>query len=317
MKPQLAILSMIFTAILVLLIATPFAQAQKLVGTNRPAAVPEGYVVTPFGYFHPSCVREVGSGDTVLADGRVQHADGGVDAAVSACAYPRYSARGEVVAAGPNPPSIGHSWIESGNAVNTTSAFSELTTNWTVPPAPTSSDGQTIYMFPGMEDFDNVELIIQPVLGWDADFENAWGIASWNCCAKGVTWESAPEPVHSGDVILGTIKSTCPAGTKSCAKWNIITEDQTTGKSTTLSKTPSEGQTFTWAQGGVLEVYGIAKCGDYPPNKSTTFSNLALYDINFNKIPSPGWFLFNFYTGLQPQCTYGGRMSTTAVQINY
>jgi hypothetical protein len=40
----------------VLVITTWSAQAQKLAGPNRPAVVPEGYVITPFGYFHPSCV---------------------------------------------------------------------------------------------------------------------------------------------------------------------------------------------------------------------------------------------------------------------
>jgi len=168
-----------------------------------------------------------------------------------------------------------------------------------------------------MEDFATTETIIQPVLGWNADFTDAWGIASWNCCAKGVAWESSPVGVNSGDTIFGTIKSTCEAGTKTCSKWNITTEDQTIGESTTLSETPSEGQTFTWAMGGVLEVYEIVKCSDYPPNKSTAFSNLALYDYNFDNYPSPGWVFFNYYTGLTPQCTYGGKMATTTVTLDY
>ncbi len=77
-------------------------------------------------------------------------------------------------------------------------------------------------------------------------------------------------------------------------------EDTTTGKSTTLTKTPSEGQTFTWAQGGALEVYEIIRCSDYPPNKSTAFYNLALYDNNFNIYSDPGWVLFNYWGGLTP-----------------
>jgi len=79
MKYHLAMLLTIPAASFVLVGLTPSAQAQKLAGPNRPAVAPQGYVITPFGYFHPSCVREVASGDTVLADGRVQHADGTVD----------------------------------------------------------------------------------------------------------------------------------------------------------------------------------------------------------------------------------------------
>jgi hypothetical protein len=123
--------------------------------------------------------------------------------------------------------------------------------------------------------------------------------------------------VNSGDTIFGTIKSTCKAGTKSCSKWDITTEDKTTGGSTTLSNTPSEGQTFTWAQGGALEVYEIVQCSDYPPNGSTEFSTLALYDYNFVKYANPGWVLFNYSTGLTPQCSYNGKMAVSTVTLDY
>jgi hypothetical protein len=49
---------------------------------------------------------------------------------------------GRIVTAETKPRTISHSWIESGNAINTTSSFGELTANWTVPPAPTSDDGR-------------------------------------------------------------------------------------------------------------------------------------------------------------------------------
>jgi hypothetical protein len=318
MKRHLAVLPTILATSFMLVIAIPSARAQKVAGPHRPATVPEGYVITPFGYFHPSCVRPAANGDTVLADGRFQHADGTVEAEAPVCAYPHYTARGEVVTAGPKRPTISHSWIESGNAVNTTSSFGELTANWTVPKTPTKDDGQTVFLFPGMEDYATTETIIQPVLGWNAGFFGAnWSIASWNCCPSGTTNYSTPVQVSSGDVIFGTIQSTCKAGTKSCSKWDITTEDQTTSTSTTLSKTPSEGQTFTWAQGGALEVYEIVQCSDYPPNKSTAFSNLALYDYNFIQYSDPGWVLFNYSTGLTPQCNYDGKMATTKVTLDY
>jgi hypothetical protein len=293
-------------------------QAQKVAGPNRPSAVPAGFVITPFGYFHPSCVREVPSGGTVLADGRVQQVDGTVDAKAPVCAYPHYTAKGEIVTPGPTRPSISHSWIESGNSVNTTSSFGELTANWIVPPPPTTDHDQTVFFFPGMEDYATVETIIQPVLGWDAGFYGKnWSIASWNCCPSGTTNYSHPVEVYPGDTIFGSIKSMCQAGTKSCSKWRIVTEDETTGEGTTLGKTPSEGQTFTWAQGGALEVYEIVKCTDYPPNNETAFTNLALYDNNFQQYSDPGWVFFSYYAGLTPQCSYGGLMNTTTVTLGY
>ena len=60
-------------------------------GPGRPATVPEGYVITPAGYFYPSCVRSLTKGERVLADGRVQHNDGTVDQEAASCAYPHFS----------------------------------------------------------------------------------------------------------------------------------------------------------------------------------------------------------------------------------
>lgn len=300
-------------------IAIPLAQAQRLAGPKRPSAVPAGYVITPFGYFHPSCVRAVASGETVLADGRVQHTDGSVDASAPVCSYPRYTARGEVVTEAPSrvdPLTIVHSWIEDG-ATTTTTAYGKLTATWPVPSAPTAFDGQTVYLFPGLVDFNTDETIIQPVLGWNAFFGEVWSIASWNCCPSGTTQYSSPVQVNTGDTIYGLIKSMCSAGTESCSKWKITTQDKTTHKSTTLSKTPSEGQTFNWAQSGALEVYEIVQCSDYPPDDATKFSKVALFDYNFHKISNPGWSITDYYSGLSPQCNYGGQTTATSVTLDY
>jgi hypothetical protein len=306
-------------ALLLGVTAIPFAQAQKQAGPNRPSAIPEGYVVTPFGYFHPSCVHGVASGETVLADGRVQHLDGSVDAVAPVCSYAHYTAHGDVVArreAGVEPPAIGHSWIEDG-ATTTSTSYGKLTASWVVPPAPTTNDGQTVYLFPGMVDLQTDETIIQPVLGWNSFLGQVWTIASWNCCPSGTANYSKPVEVNVGDTINGTIKSTCAAGVESCTKWDIGTEDFTTKKSTTLANTPSEGQTFNWAQSGALEVYDIAQCSDYPPNGSITFSKVALYDSNFTRIANPGWSITDYFGGLSPQCNYGGETTANSVTLDY
>jgi hypothetical protein len=159
--------------------------------------------------------------------------------------------------------------------------------------------------------------IIQPVLGWNSDFNAAWGIASWNCCDQGTTWESTPVSVSSGDTIQGTTESACKAGTLTCHTWNITTADVTSGKSTILSNSPYEGQTFNWAFAGALEVYNIDQCSDYPPNSSLTFSDVKLYDYNFVLISNPGWTIENDYSGLTPQCNYGGQAAATAVTLDY
>jgi hypothetical protein len=290
------------------------AYAQAPAGPNRPAGVPDGYVITPFGYFHPSCVLQLTEGETLLEDGLViQHADGTIEN-VSACNYPHYTASGQIVTTG-EPPTI-NGWVESANTTTTTS-YGGLTATWTVPPGPTSNNGQTLYFFPGMEDIDHVVSIIQPVLGWNADFAGAWSIASWNCCPSGITVESTPVSVSTGHEIKGTIREACSAGTLSCSKWEVTSEDASTGNSTKLSNTPSEGQTFNWAFGGVLEAYGVVQCSDYPSSDSLTFSNIALYDYNFDRVSNPGWSKPSASSGLTPQCSYGGSVAAKQVKLDY
>jgi uncharacterized repeat protein (TIGR02543 family) len=289
--------------------------AQAPAGPRRPSSVPSGYVITPSGYFHSSCVLHLAKGEMLVADGRVlQRADGTLEE-IPVCKYPRYTARGEMIAPTLRPPSISHSWIED-FSVTTGTSFGEVTATWPVPSAPTSSDGQIVYFFPGLEDVNDIVSIIQPVLGWNADFSGAWGIASWNCCVSGTTQESSPVRVNLGDTIQGTVKSTCSAGTLSCSTWNITTDDVSSGGSTTLSNSPNEGQTFNWAFAGVLEVYNIVQCSDYPPNGEITF-NAALYDDEFNQLSNPGWSFTNLASGLTPQCSYGGQGASKQVTLDF
>jgi hypothetical protein len=290
------------------------AQALPPAGPNRPATVPADYVITPFGYFHASCVAHLAQGDVVRQDeNAIRHADGSSEA-MSACAFPHYDAAGVKVTLdtpGVKAPSISHAWLEYAS-VTTTSSYGELSANWIVPPAPTGNDGQTVYLFPGMEDYQDVVTIIQPVLGWNSDFASAWGIASWNCCVTGTVYESNPVKVNAGDNIFGEMIDTCATGTLSCPTWDVVTEDVTSGASTKLTHTSSQGQTFNWAFAGALEVYNIAHCRDFPPSNSASFYNLALYNDSFAKIASPGWTVTKLSTGVNPQCSYGG---TTPEQL--
>jgi uncharacterized repeat protein (TIGR03803 family) len=252
-----------------------------------------------------------------LEDGRVlQHADGTTES-VPACAYPRYTVRGEIV--GEGPLAITHNYIEYAGATTSTS-YGGLTATWTVPPAPTSNDGQTVFFFPGLDDINDIVTILQPVLAWnDPLLPGAWSIASWNCCVPPTSnnWHSSPVSVSPGDEIKGIIWDTCGAGTVSCPTWKVITEDVSTGLSTTLKGTPSEGQTFNWAFAGALEVYNVEQCSDYPPNGSLTFSDVGLYDYNFNRISNPGWSITNESAGLTPQCGYGGQVAATQATLDY
>jgi hypothetical protein len=225
------------------------------------------------------------------------------------CAYPHYKADGEKVIGDEravDQPTISHAWVEYAGTT-TTSAYGEIYANWNVPPAPATHDGQTVYLFNGLEDYNDVVTIIQPVLGWNSDYASAWGIASWNCCVTGTVFEATPAPVNSGDRIVGAVFDTCAAGTKTCSSWDIITLDETNGNYSELLDTSNFGQTFNWAFGGVLEVYNIAQCGDYPGGGgSLDFYEQYLFNDKFVQIAKPNWKVNNLSSGLTPQCNYGG-----------
>ena len=304
------------TAVLaVLCVSTAQMPAQDVVsmhpsaGVTRPAEVPADYVITPFGYFHPSCVRTLTSGSTVLHDGRVQHPDGTVEETAQSCAYPHY----RVGPSGETKPTI-NSWVEDIDTTST-SSYGELTSTFTVPTAPTTKASQTVYFFPGFQDTNasgSDISILQPVLTWTG--KGPWNISSWNCCLSGTADQSTPVNVNVGDTIYGTITSTCKSGSTSCATWNVLSEDKTTGKSTTLANTPSDGQTWNWGFGAVLESYSVTTCKDFPAAGTISFST-TLYNDSLVAITSPGW-AGELDTTKSPQCSYSQSVGTS-LELKY
>lgn len=298
-------------AITMLVAGLTAAQALTPAGPKRPAAVPADYVITPFGYFHASCVAHLAQGDVLRHDEKTIERANGISESIHVCAYPHYRADGEQVIGDERAvqdPNISHAWIEYAG-ITTTTAFGQIYAEWDVPPAPANNDGQTVYLFNGLEDYLDVVTIIQPVLGWNSDYASAWGIAAWNCCESGTVVEGTPQPVNPGDRLEGYVFMTCGAGTKTCSSWDIVIYDRQNGNFSELLGTSNFGQTFNWAFGGVLEVYNIANCGDYPSPDylgGLGFFNQSVLNDKFATIPAPAWKITNLSSGLTPQCNYGG-----------
>ncbi len=305
-------------AITMLVAGLTAAQALPVAATKRPAAVPAGYVITPFGYFHPSCVNQLAKGDVLHQDEKaIEHTNGSIEK-IQACAFAHYRADGEEVTGDERAvqqPDISHAWIEYAS-ITTSSAYGQIYSEWDVPPTPSDNDGQTVYLFNGLEDIHDVVTIIQPVLGWNSDYGSAWGIAAWNCCVNGQVNEATPAPVNAGDHIEGYVFDNCAAGTKICSSWDIVVVDVTNGNFSQMLGTTNYGQTFNWAFGGVLEVYNIAQCGDYPsPDYAggIGFFNQSVLNDKFDVVASPAWKVTNSSGGLTPQCNYGGSVPKQVV----
>jgi len=148
-------------AIAALAVGVAAANAQAPAGPHRPAGVPDGYLFTPAGFFHPSCVRQVAKHDTVLKDERaIRHADGTFES-IPKCSYPRYRANGKLISEDTGTtindaektvkPLLSGTYVEATSAMSEWS-FGELTATWVVPPMPASYDGQMIAFWPGLQE---------------------------------------------------------------------------------------------------------------------------------------------------------------------
>ena len=301
----------LLTALLVFATSTGLS-AQIEAGSHRPGNVPAEYVVTPFGYFHPSCVQSIGEGEALLANGQVRHSDGSVTGATS-CDYPRYAPDGspKTATAKMQVPEIS-GWLENANFVAAANhSFSGLFAEYAVPQQPIGRDGQILFFFPGLEDINGTESILQPVLTWAT---GQWTVSNWNCCLSDITVQSTPVNVSPGDVIYSSITEDCPPGTLSCATWTIYSIDTHTARNTTLATTPSQGQVFNWAFGGVVEPYYVINCDDYPKNGGESYQ-VIVFDENANTL-EPTWSVAGNTTGT-PQCGYNVLTKPLEVSLEF
>jgi hypothetical protein len=302
--------------------AAPPAPALTTVGqmspAGRPANVPLDYVVTPHGFFHPSCVGQLAKGERLRADGSVLRADGRI-AAASACAHPRFGARGEAEGStqASTPPPAFNGWIASSNSnANVTPPAKQMVANMVVPSGPSTQSGQVLYYFPGLEDGGAVQTILQPVLAWNGFNDKAWTMTNWNCCKSGKTWHGPTIAVATGHKIHGTMKgSSCDNASQSCASWQIVSKDKTTGQSTRFL-TEGYGQAFDWYFGGAKEAYGVSTCSEFPANGSITFSSIRVYDLNGVESTPSNWNVF--IAGGAPACHYAvvPTMHTTTISFD-
>ncbi|HEY9029228.1 MAG TPA: hypothetical protein VIP05_33390 [Burkholderiaceae bacterium] len=295
--------------------ATP-TRVGDLDAPTRPAGVPADYVVTPNGFFHASCVVELAEGDRVAATGDVVHADGSVRKA-AACAFPRFGRDGQVIDAGTDaaPPTINGWVVDSNSNSGATPPSAKSVADFVVPSGPSSAGSQVLYFFPGLESAPNVQSILQPVLAWNGFGDGAWTVTNWNCCISGTTYHGSTIPTATGHTIHGVMKgSSCSTSSGVCTNWKIVSTDKQTSQSTTFN-TQAHGQAMNWYFGGVMEVYGVSTCSQYPSNGSITFSNIHFYDLSLHDSTPSNW---NKDIGnVSPSCSYGLTATTNKTVITF
>ncbi|MGO9794338.1 MAG: hypothetical protein ACLP8S_33880 [Solirubrobacteraceae bacterium] len=257
-------------------------------------------VLTPGGPRPRSLVHDLQPGEHVsLKDGHVRIIQTATGEVVKDLGEVATQPEGEPQAeppggAGQSVPALSDvGWIENAQWRNgATDPIVSFTTSWVVPPVPTSDDGQTIYLFNGMQP-DSAAHILQPVLQWGkshAGGGNYWSIANWYADGQGGSSAvKTPIRVSPGTVLQGVI--TCTG--QSSSGYNYTCQFiGYPGVDITVTDAPE----LTWAY-QTLECYGtyagtnaqgvpqwnpLTQCSDYPAAPMTT-----MYDIEI-KTGTPG-----------------------------
>lgn len=280
--------------------------ALRLDGT--PVTVPEDYVATPFGYTHPACIQQLDEDEENHGRQVFRRGDSRVKRTVSACPRDRFSRAGEripyQVDEAPKPsksgstPPLPRGWIADVVSV-TQGPIRRLTADWGTPNRPNTRNSQTLYFFPGLEDSPTTR-ILQPVLGWNmADGrDNAYSLASWDCCVEGVVWHSPIIAASSFDRIHGEINGTnCNSSTGVCANWTVTTSNVSSGVSTTLTtRTPIPAMRLSF--GAAVEAYKMSQCSQWVSSNAEFTNIISTGFVPFSN-PDPVW------TVEQPQQSCG------------
>lgn len=93
--------------------------------------------------------------------------------------------------------------------------------------------------------------------------------------------------VQSGDTLYGYVEGHGCDARGVCTNWFVHTGDWTNGAHSWL-RTSAYGNVMGWAFGGVLEVYGVDDCDQYPPSGSITFSNIQVRSTAYQQV-YPTW----------------------------
>jgi hypothetical protein len=260
-------------------VAMPGADPQE--AARMVAFVPHGHVLTPGGYKPRELVHHITPGSVLDgSEGRLRNLapDGGVladygDQPLRAAGRPLHPLNvnlGGVAAAGGPAPAFGTGWITYASWTNSTGTpVSRFATTWSVPPDPATSNGQTIFLFNGIQ---NSSMIYQPVLQWGPSAAGGgayWAVASWYADGQtGQSFYTTPQRVNVGDVLVGVMTLTGTSGTNHSYSCEFVGIANTTLPVANIEE-------LTWCI-ETLEAYAITAATDYPNTFRTSMSAIDL-----------------------------------------
>jgi hypothetical protein len=267
------------------------AASQALSSQVNPAASHDGEVLTPAGWISKSKTDHIGKGFHLSAEGnrlrKINDATGKVEAdyGVIESRAANQPFLPPTVASAKGVVPLGSGWITYTYWSNpSATAINYFNTNWVVPPAPSTSSGQTIFLFNGLQNSDH---ILQPVLQWGASAAgggNYWAIANWYVGSNAVY--SSLIPVSPGTSLQGLMTLTGGSGTRYNYTSAFIGYPSINLNVTNIPK-------LYWAAES-LEAYGVTRCSDYP---NTAKTRLTAIDLRVGGVQAPlSWTAVNSVT---------------------
>ncbi len=184
---------------------------------------------------------------------------------------------------------LGSGWITYAYWSNTTgTAVSHFSTTWTVPPAPATQNGQTIFLFNGIQ--NAIPMILQPVLQWGpsaAGGGNYWAIASWFADGQnGAANYSTLVQVNPGDSLTGLMTLTNQTTQGFSYRCEFV------GFANTILNIQNTLE-LAWNV-ETLEAYSIATCSDYPDTTKTAMVAIGIQ--TGSTAPALAWTAVNAVT---------------------
>ena len=159
-----------------------------------------------------------------------------------------------------------YGWWDSGGK-----SLSYFSTQWTVPSAPATSSGQTIFLFNGIQNIGANYGILQPVLQWGGSAAGGgayWSVANWYVTSGGQAFHTNLVQVNSLTVLHGVMTQTGISG----ATYNYNSTFQGIANTTLPVANIAP---LHWAN-ETLECYGLTTCSDMPATNNTAMSQIDI-----------------------------------------
>jgi hypothetical protein len=271
-----------------------------------------GFVHTPRGPIHASCVHTLEDGDRVDQGGVVHSVDGSVHS-YPPCGFDPGGVESLDRVDPAHDPTI-NGWIEAGQWTSKVGVRS-LKAVFRVPKAPKRwKNGKVVFLFPSLEHTGAHPMsIVQPVLDYGDWGKPHWSIASWfgGSEFQGHYFHTKPRRVSVGEDVVGRVHRTGTCNPHGC---DYVISVHDTNNTKNLNITVNVDHTWYWAQAGVLEAYKVTSCRNLPAS-ATAFRQLSLVGENGKKL-NPNW--SGMFWTREYRCGYGvGAPSDQKVVLRY